>query len=162
MSIIFSVIGGALLYGVCRVHNMIAQHEKYSKKLEQMQDTITKCTECSQAFTVNTTDLLFNSCELKNSSEQDQSFMDHFEKTSQNKLEDSKSPNGKITRNPFFNYVREQRPKRCGQPQKIFIKESAFKWKHLSKDDKFNYTYCAVHMRERSNNKDKNIINRKK
>ena len=190
MNIIFSVVGGALLYEVCKVQRMIARHEKCSKSMEQMQDTIKKCSECSQALndlshtccqincfvpdsfqndtinssksaTLNTNDLLFKSCELENSSELNEPSFDPGVSTNQTKADESKcpsSPTGKITRNPFFNYVREQRPKRCGQQQKIIIKESAFKWKQLSDEDKFGYTYCAVQMREKLNNKDHKII----
>lgn len=64
---------------------------------------------------------------------------------------------GKITKNPFFNYCREHRAKRLGQQQKIIVKESASKWKQLTKCDRMNYSFSAVHLRESHNNNSHSI-----
>lgn len=68
---------------------------------------------------------------------------------------------GKITKNPFLNYCREHRAKRLGQQQKIIVKESASKWKQLTKCDRMNYSFSAVNLRE-SHNKNSHSINQNK
>ncbi|CAO1415062.1 unnamed protein product [Diamesa serratosioi] len=182
MNIIVSVVGGVLLYEYFKVQKMIDRHEKCSKSMERMQDTMKKCSDCNRAIndvaetcnqfnisapsiqntsnnckssTPNTSNMLYESFENHNQPEQTQVCFDNtLAVTKLNKCEDCTSPTGKITKNRFFNYIREQRPKRCGQQQKIIVKESAFKWKQLAEADKLNYTYFAVRMREKSISKD--------
>lgn len=179
MNFVFGLAGSALMYELCKVHKMIVGQEKCVKSMEKMYNTIKQCPHCSRALhelsedcvMMNnlTKDSAYNSEACGNQENPNQTFADQTwdDKTSENQTCGSENyfePNststpmknstcilkGKITKNPFLNYCRENRSKRPGQQQKMLIKESAYKWKHFSKCDKMNYSFNAVNLREKS------------
>lgn len=52
---------------------------------------------------------------------------------------------GKITNNPFFNYVRTVRPAHCGQQQTVLVQKAALEWNRKTPDEKAHYTKRAVY-----------------
>lgn len=51
---------------------------------------------------------------------------------------------GRITKNPFFNFVREVRQTMCGEAQTVIVKEAARRWHRLSFQEKCEYSKCKV------------------
>lgn len=47
---------------------------------------------------------------------------------------------GKITSNPFLNYMRERRPFNCRKPQNVLAKECGEVWKQMQDEEKAKYT----------------------
>lgn len=43
---------------------------------------------------------------------------------------------GKVTKNPFFNYLREQRACHCKQPQQELVRNAAERWNKMNLDQK--------------------------
>ncbi|CAO1415080.1 unnamed protein product [Diamesa serratosioi] len=117
--------------------------------------------DCEPENNTNTVYNTATSGAVKNSNHTDH-FDSHSNSTSNNTGDNSTSvaAKGKITRNPFLNYCREIRVKRLGLQQSVIVKESACKWKQLTEADKMNYTFCAVHIRERTLAKDQKIHSR--
>lgn len=169
MNFVFGLAGSALMYELCKVHKMIVHQEKCVKSMEKMYNTIIQCPHCSLALhelsedcvMMNnlTKDSAYNSETCGNQSSVNQTF-DNQTCGSENYFEPNSTSTpmktstcvlkGKITKNPFFNYCREYRAKRPGQQQKMIIKESACKWKQLSRCDKMNYSFSAVQQREKT------------
>lgn len=54
---------------------------------------------------------------------------------------------GKITINPFFNFVRTMRPSHCGQKQSELVQEAARIWNKMTHEQKCQYTMRAVRIK---------------
>lgn len=50
---------------------------------------------------------------------------------------------GKVTRNPFFNFLREYRAKRCGQQQRLIVHDGAQIWNRMSFQERCKYAQCV-------------------
>lgn len=57
---------------------------------------------------------------------------------------------GKITANPFFNFLRVFRQTHCGQQQQVVVQEAAMQWNRMSSEQKCHYTKQAVTHRIRN------------
>lgn len=57
---------------------------------------------------------------------------------------------GKITANPFFNFLRVFRQTHCGQQQQVVVQEAAMQWNRMSCEQKCHYTKQAVTHRIRN------------
>lgn len=51
---------------------------------------------------------------------------------------------GKITGNPFFNFLREYRTKRCGQMQRLIVHDGAQLWNRMSFCERCKYAKCGI------------------
>ena len=51
---------------------------------------------------------------------------------------------GKVSKNPFFNFIREVRKDHCGEQQKLIVKEAAQKWRRMNCQQKCQYRQNAI------------------
>ena len=64
---------------------------------------------------------------------------------------------GRVTVNPFFNFVREIRKISCGKLQKEIIKRAALLWHHMTLDQKCRFREKAIEMNAGKQEKKTNV-----
>lgn len=60
-------------------------------------------------------------------------------------------PPGRVTANPFFNFIREVRTQMCGQSQTAIAVEAARRWNSMSCEEKSRYRQQAQSQIRRQN-----------